>query len=227
MASITNLHETNEPPEEVAPESTQLNTLPDEVLVQVLSEVPKEHRVGIRTVSQKWKNIISDLGYHIKPLFVTNGEYCLPYYPKEIPIHLNPIISAFCESAATRFTSCALGRDGPFTSSDVQARRSEFISSPPITAICIGIWKAEEQRTATGVSITVVDTPALMRSDQGIRVGDLMDVVDAVEASVPDEIPIEQRSAWFGSVMGHGNFELVEEAKGKGGIEVRAKRRTS
>lgn len=228
MASMTNLRSTNKLSQQTQPGPTQLAALPDELLVHVLSKVPKEHRVGIRTVSQKWKNIISDLGYHIKPLFVTNGDHCLPYYPEEIQIHMNPVTSSFCyglHDAATRFASCPLAHVGPFTSSDAQAKRSEFITSPPITTICISIWSFVEQRTATGVSITVISTPALMRSDQGIRVGDLVDVIDAVEASVPDEIPIEQRYAWFATVMGYGNFELVEEAKGKGGVEVRARRK--
>ena len=48
----------------------RLNDLPDELLIQVLREVPVECRVSLRTVSRKWHNIILDLGYHIEPKFV-------------------------------------------------------------------------------------------------------------------------------------------------------------
>jgi hypothetical protein len=41
----------------------QTSDLPDELLINVLSHVPSEYRMDIRQVSQKWNEIISDIGY--------------------------------------------------------------------------------------------------------------------------------------------------------------------
>lgn len=75
------------------------------------------------------------------------------------------------------------------TYTELFAKRSEFITSPPISTVSVLSRQGFEEWSndhCTAILRTVA--PAVRRSE-GIRIGDLMDVVDGMKASFLGDSP--------------------------------------
>lgn len=144
--------------------------------------------MGIRRVCQKWHGIIADLGFHLEPIDPEElGEEGLedegldfdyiPFYPKEIPIKLNLTTWFFCDPPLHHCIDHidAIRSSRGMTRDELLVKRSEFITSPPISTVCIDI---RTPRVRGSHSI------AHFRA-KGIRIGDLMDIIDKMSASIP------------------------------------------
>lgn len=70
-----------------------IEDMPDELLLEILSQVSLEQRFDIRRVSQKWNRIVSHIGYHMDPLFLDDRNDT-PFYSSDIPIRLNHIVNS-------------------------------------------------------------------------------------------------------------------------------------
>jgi len=67
----------------------------NELLHNILSELPIELRVRVRRVSKTWNLVISKLGYCIDPTASYHSEYYeFPRYSAHLNIRPNPIVSA-------------------------------------------------------------------------------------------------------------------------------------
>lgn len=156
--------------------------LPDELLVQVLSQVPVEARVGLRTISKKWHNIILDLGYHIEPNFL--DDFWGAHYSSNYHVKLNPFIDDFADGARCNELSIHTGRLDKWNFQKLLERPSELITSPPVSMIDMrfrdrGGWS--NQGDFVFMSLRTA-TPACKRSE-GIRISDLLDILEKMGAS--------------------------------------------
>lgn len=207
--------------------SKDIHTLPDELLVQILFEIPVEHRVDVRRVSQKWKSIISDLGFHIEPLFMLPDLCHIPIYPAQTKFKKNQAILSFCQSAVQANDEIC-GRPqtvgSELTRAELSTKRSEFITCPPIGTVSIS-----SRQKGTSICLSSCDavlrtaTPALTRSE-GIRIGDLLDVIDNMKASVSDGGSDRIFTVWHGTVKNNEYgivWKVSEPATGDSGIELR------
>lgn len=170
-----------------------LSNLPDELLVNILCQVPVECRVRIRTVSQKWDRIIIDLGFHVEPISLPSESHCYLQYPRKLRIKLNPAISSLCKTGDHGASSSSLSEHISNSTRDkLLTKRSEFISSPPISMVGITIWGPESRNRFSQAGIH-----SQMRTTfYGIRVGDLIDVMNDMEAALPGEIGSKRVDAW-------------------------------
>lgn len=208
-----------------------INALPDELLMQILLEVPEKQRVSIRGVSKKWMGTIRDVGYHLEPLFVRDTD-SLPYYTTKAGIRYNPAIMSM-DSLTIDNVFPAGGK--PFTRNKLLSKRSEFITSPPISMVSVIIWKSEISSDIVPMVVRTA-TPA-SKGSEGIRLGDLIDVIESVQAWGPGCARIRRVKVTYdvhrervltGYCGGHegfaasGNFEVLETASGIGKVEVRA-----
>lgn len=168
-------HETHKP--------VDIHTLPDELLVHILSDVPRELRISIRRVSKKWSRIIRDLGYHIEPVSVSEDGF--PDYANAIGMKHNPATLYIGNSPIDWFFPLARGRR--FTNADLLRSRSQFITSPPISMVYLSVWKPEVGSKKRTLVHSVVRTAApALKGSEGVRIGDLMDVIESMKASIVD-----------------------------------------
>lgn len=174
--------------------SFKLNDLPDELLICVLRQVPIERRVSIRTVSRKWYSIILDIGYHVDPLFM-DDKLEAPHFSKDLPMKLNPAITwnPLRLSGPEGEYKMHTGFIDKPRCKDLLPRRSEFITSPPISVAhvhltCYDLKKG--QRSERGERIPFISSQMVLRTampsqnrSEGIRIGDLLDIYEKMRAS--------------------------------------------
>lgn len=170
----------------VNPKPKSINDLPGELLVHVLSMVSPEYRCLIRRVLRKWYTF----GYHVEPIVVRETfttkrqEISMPQYQYLIKLQHNPIF--FSNSGLLeiklKFRKCR---------TELLQRRSEFLTSPPISVI--SIYYPPDKIGAT----LRTAAPSMSRSD-GIRLGDLLDTLDKM---LPDPA---------GSGLRRHPYDLVE-----------------
>lgn len=140
------------------------------------------------------------------------NEEGLPFYEIDVMPRINPAIIHF-----------ALGIEGPQYLESIPKllrRRSEFITSPPISVIHMR-WTRFENRTPSTVSVTIrTATPARKRSE-GIRVGDLLDIMEKLKPTRADDRDLFATCFVNTSREHHQSIKVVQERAGKSGIEVR------
>jgi hypothetical protein len=207
----------------------QIGDLPDELLINILSHVPSGHRMEIRPVSQKWNDIICDIRYHIDPVFICE-ESGLPYYSSTTPIRFNSVLSTDrkCDKGESQTPWPQLVCSDTFDKKK-QAKllqsRAEFITSPPISVLKLHVVAHTEDHL---VSMTLRAATPVSKRPQGLRVGDLIDYFDMLGAYAQN-----MGWDWYGSASYRdwANFrqwpqswEVVDEAKGKLGFEVRRRK---
>jgi hypothetical protein len=67
----------------------------NELLHQILSDVPAEYRHRLRRVSKSWNSVLLKIGWHINPtaLYSESLAEFSPIYVTEKGIHINPVLS--------------------------------------------------------------------------------------------------------------------------------------
>jgi hypothetical protein len=181
----------------VNPKPTSMDKLPEELLVHISSLVSPEHRCLIRRVSRKWYN----LGYHVEPVLVSDTfplergmvpfcrlEMSTPYYRHLVKIKVNPLFHSHFNLATMKLKTMESRRD-------LLQRRSEFLTSPPISMLSIRYHPDKSDamiRTAA---------PSVERSD-GIRIGDLVEILDKMHPNSANldsfHFPYHAFHMWFG-----------------------------
>jgi hypothetical protein len=223
-------------PKQIGELPKQISALPDELLINVLSHLPVEHRMGVRSVSQKWNATIFDIGYHLEPIFMMEN-ISKAYYSSSVLMGVNPAIETYMQPWCS-------GSDDPFhlrpwhvflrdlggegRSEELLHKRSEFITHPPISTITLMVEIYDEEHYQDSeVTATLRTATQISIRPEGIRIGDLLDGIDMVSAQA-------QKMGWqwyghadfFRSVSsGQNDWEVVQQAKGKSGIEVRKSKR--
>lgn len=189
--------------------------LPDELLLQILSAVPLKDRVCIRSVSKKWHSIILDLGYHLEPDFISWPD--TPYYPCGVQIRPNPIIDNLTNLQQIRQGFYRWGRMNERDVISLQKRRSEFITSPPISMVRL-VWS--DNLTVVLMTLRTA-TPAWKRTE-GIRIEDLLDLFEKLSTSTSDP-----SAYWLGISFAsareadYRDHMVTQKAVGGAGIELR------
>jgi hypothetical protein len=181
----------------VSPKPTSINNLPEDLLVHILSMVSPEHRCLIRRVSWKWYT----LGYHVEPVLVSDTfplergmvlfcrlEMSTPYYRHLVKIKVNPLFDSHFNLATMKLKTMESRRD-------LLQRRSEFLTSPPISMLSI------KYHPDKGGAIPRTAAPSVERSD-GIRVGDLVEILDKMHPNSANldnfHFPYHAFHMWFG-----------------------------
>lgn len=160
--------------------------LPDELLLQVLSAVPVECRVGIRTVSKKWHGIVLDLGYHIEPDFMVSGY---PHYAFEIPMKLNPAICDFTKKPFDLTRPVQRGLIDQRDLTELLSRRSEFITSPPVSMLSVTWCDRSYRLQHKSIPMVLRTATSGWKRSEGIRIGDLLDILEKTSMSLEDRRP--------------------------------------
>lgn len=200
----------------------QINDLPDELLVEVLSMMPPEDRYKIRRVSQKWNSILCDLGYHLDPHFI--DEYNdHPNYPADVPIKVNPIFSDFTASFNDLWTYIDCHALTDAKAAQLLERRSEFATAPPISTMHLRVDESGGTGSPGRVRAILRTATKVSKRPEGIRVGDLLDTFSKLCAGAGIEGRVDGKSAWYGTSTYHSKYHwsVIQPAVGKSGIEVR------
>jgi hypothetical protein len=205
----------------------QISDLPDELLINVLSMVPQEYRSKIRQVSRKWKEISSDLGYHLDPLFMDCDNDFLPCYSARIPIRLNPTLTDTYGGMVKRFLHVKVNPRG-FSDVILLQRRSEFITSPPVRVVSLLV---EVHDTAThdpqamyhSFSATLRTATPLSKLPTGVRIDDVLEGLSKMVAGVrPHETLVYGYIEFiYPTIKCSETAVPVLQAKGQSGFEIR------
>lgn len=209
-----------------------INDLPDEILFEVVSLVPTQCRSRIRRVSQKWNTIISEIGYHVEPLFMSHQVIkCVPYYPADVGVRQNPAVGgrlgkytclAFfphkrLQRVANRHVSLGI--------------RSEFITNPPISVVNLTWqdWKTEIsqdgpwERLLHSTELVLRTAIPTIKHPEGSRISDLLDVFDMIVSHPLEGATARHVTAWYATCEDESAYGIVQPATGKNGIETRKK----
>jgi hypothetical protein len=209
-----------------APSSpSPISTLPDELMLAILVMLPVQDRANLRTVSRRWQDLISDLGYHLEPLYLGYGE--ILYYTDDIWTQLHPCLN-WGRNRDQSKPSIARGAP-PFVKvvamvdqDELLRKRSEFATRPPISVLelrgCELQGPIRERRTRHAVLRTV--TPSSKRPE-GIRIGDLVDSYAKMKAHDPTGTQEWDCSAYFATDKLHYGLETICEPASCGRFEVR------
>jgi hypothetical protein len=203
----------------------QISDLPDELLINIFSHLPAEHRMVIRSVSQKWNNIISDVGYHLEPLFVaTDG---MPHYSAKTPIRVNPAfiaINVMNVELGARYTEVLLSRR-ELSDTELLQRRSEFVTSPLTSMIGLmdiiqHVFPDGDSADLEAVSAVLKTATPVSKRSEGVRVGELLDLLDKAPAS-GKKVHGPARYCIHDSGTVWGLWRLEQKAMARSGIDVR------
>jgi len=99
-----------------------------------------------------------------------------PHYDLDV-IGINPAINSV-EDAIGLPSNWVVALDCDEDSTQLLSKRQEFVTSPPITAMMVGL------RDRLGLRLMIADhtSTAMVRDDSGIRAGLLLDVFDKLRA---------------------------------------------
>jgi len=119
----------------------------NELLTQILSDVPMEHFVNLLRVSKTWNSVALKIGYYIEPTYVCTETYLPwifqkpPVYPDNVHIDINPIVQCGNRYEAWNYElhrwDMNFRVDGKFFSSVLCRFGHQFLTNPPITHISI------------------------------------------------------------------------------------------
>ena len=146
-----------------------LNT--NEVLHHIFLQLPVEDRERARRVSRTWDHAITKLGYAISPTTTHANNYDeYPIYPARMDIRLNPVMTE--DSILRTRPSSGYKR---MTTARVVWRCSEhlreFLTYPPIMQV--------------SVRYRTLPYGAVIRVRDGVRVGDVVEVLAKMRAQAP------------------------------------------
>lgn len=190
-----------------ATDTRGLNGLPNALLIEILRQVPIEDRVGIRTVSQKWYNVILDLGYYIDPDFIEGRDF--PHYPARIDIKANPAVVACNKRYSHMFAPLHSGRIFERSLRQLRRRRSEFITSPPISMIYVMYDNNTQPPFDRTVHMALRTATLAAKRSEGLRIGDLLDIFEKVRAPARVQHS-KQRLSRYMDIYKLGNFRWSE-----------------
>lgn len=119
----------------------------NELVTLILERVPVEHRSPIRRVSTTWRSIISKIGYTVKPVVIDSfpdidGHELRegPRYEVAFTIRMNPAInSSDCQPFRFRDPTAMVTLEDVSDWSKLLVKRQEFITSPPVTIVMLGL----------------------------------------------------------------------------------------
>lgn len=161
----------------------------NELLTQILSDVPVENLVNLLRVSKTWNSITLKIGYYIRPTRVCAWSLHRtiasnsPMYPDSVSIDINPIVN--CGHQAETWNSkplCWVMRfrvDSKFNSSTLVRFGHQFLTNPPITQVSL----------SHGCPLTTLTV------DDGIRLRDLAEAIHKLRPNFTVDIPREH-SYW-------------------------------
>jgi hypothetical protein len=205
------------------PAPKEIADLPDELLTSVLSMVPPEHRIGIRRVPQKWNGIISDIGYHLEPLFV-NGRDGKPWYPARVPIQVHPILDSRRVAIKMYKGACPnyLFDSDELSNANARRRRLDYLTSPPISVVMLQSYQnSHDGSFIEDIHVILRTASSVSKRPEGIRVGDFLDALDKLHESGKDIGKVTEDAMAFSICFDEKQWEIAEQAVGSSGIEVR------
>jgi hypothetical protein len=149
----------------------------DELLLLIIEAVPKHDLSKLRRVSKKWNEIISSVGYAIKPSFF-DASKLYPYtitedilYHLDVAMSINPAINASAE-LSTWPCDVNVALESVIDPAKLLSRRQEFITSPPITTVNLAI----RGRLDDVMEFGFYAKTAILRDNTGIRIGLMLDM---------------------------------------------------
>lgn len=153
----------------------------DELMLLILEKTPTEHLPKLRRVSKKWNDIISSIGYAVMPIsFDPEDIRKLPLafnedirYGLEVAIDINPAINSSAKLSTWPYHKM-VALESVTDSTQLLSKRQEFITSPPITTITLGL----RDRICPVLDLEGHALTATLRDKTGIRIGFLLDTLD-------------------------------------------------
>lgn len=143
----------------------------NELLYEILSKVPLNHFASLRRVSKTWNSVVDQIGYCVEPARLHAGPF--PEYPETIPITFNPFFGRLRQKPTrpSREDYAAHYKvDYLFPTHNLRGLEplgDQFLTNPPITHL----------------KLTAYPAPAsLLKVQDGIRLRDLTEALDAVSA---------------------------------------------
>lgn len=160
-----------------------LNT--NELLQQILSEIPCEHRVNLRRVSKTCNEVVSKAGYAVEPVCVRPSDELYEnrtYYPNHLTFRCHPAIDYnfprrdhIIDSMQKRSMMRMLSHNFERFWIREPGIAQEFITNPPITQIGITPYTS------------VLPTIGILRVPEGIRLVHLHDTFTRMSGAQWDE----------------------------------------
>jgi hypothetical protein len=155
----------------------------DELFLLIVEKVPVHDRLPLLRVSKKWNYIVSSVGYAFDP--TPANPYVVfpatpttdPRYELDVKISINPAINSSAMPPHFGFMA-EVALENVSDPTQLLSRRREFITSPPITTITLGL------RGSMSPVMCFADhtSNATLREKTGIRIGLLLDMFDKMRA---------------------------------------------
>lgn len=149
-----------------------LNT--NELISEILCEVPRENRINLRRTRKTWNGIISKTGYIVSPgsmSFDSDPDKHRVHYPNGVILKTHPALRVirFCgydTEDRDRRLSLLLRTDirGRLLFEKLHERDCHFITSPPITDVIVG---SEDPKCHS----------AILHVPDGVRIMHLFDTI--------------------------------------------------
>lgn len=155
----------------------------DELLLLILENVPKQHLPKLRRSLKKWNEVVSTVSYVVKPIFFdSSGEF--PYtidedlrHELDVSIGINPAINSSAE--ASRWPhDVKVALETVRDPTQLLSKRQEFITSPPIMMIKLGL----RERLGPPLHFGFYESTAILKDDTGICIGLMLNMFDKMRA---------------------------------------------
>jgi len=145
-----------------------------ELLLPIISELPREHRTTIRRVSKAWYDAVMNIGHVFDPVgygylgyhwqkYLRNPN--MPLYPSGTLFQFNPALSWHQTPHNTNYPlhhwGYTLQFDEDWDFPNPAQQDSEFITNPPLTQLVLCAGSDDDARVSN------------LRVPGGIRIGDL------------------------------------------------------
>lgn len=153
----------------------------DELLLLIMEKVPIQHLAKLRGVSKKWHGIITSVGYTAKPVSINSQDFGIfpgvvtenLRYEVDFAIEINPAINSYAK-LIRRPVSTLVALETIKNPRQLLSKRQEFITSPPITTITLGL----RSKRSPALGLRGHELRATLRDNTGIRIGLLLDTFD-------------------------------------------------
>jgi len=155
----------------------------DELTLLILEKVPTEHLSKLRRVSKKWNQIISSVGYCVKPISLRSlDEFTWvvndgPHYALDVTIGINPAINNSTKASSLSY-NIVVALESVNTPAELLSKAQEFITSPPITTIMLGL----ADPTSPLLDVENHVATEWLRDDTGIRLNDVLEGFEELRA---------------------------------------------
>lgn len=170
----------------------------NELLKQILSEVPCEERKILRRVSKTWHEVVSKVGYAVDPMDVPGKDepFGRRFYPSHIVFKAHPdmTIARFPISTVTGASttlSIGLGHRRSDAFKQTYEVHNEFVTHPPVTRMAVGIWSIECESDASDYADDLDDSenrlPYDLHIPGGIRFRDVHDLFQCLSQTKTQE----------------------------------------